>query len=86
MIGGVLGVVAAVAVVLVISLATPGRTSAHGCIYATIPAATGAQEINRCGAAARAICASALGPGAFTPQAAPVIAAQCRKAGLPVGR
>lgn len=86
MIGGVLGAVAAVAVVLVISVGTPGRTSAHGCIYATIPAATGAQEVNRCGAVARDICASAFRPGEFTPQAALVIAAQCRKAGLPVGR
>jgi hypothetical protein len=86
MVGGVLGLVAAVVVALVVSLASGGRSSSHGCIYTTIPAATGAQEINRCGAAARAMCASALAPGAFTAQAAPVIAAQCRKAGLPVGR
>ncbi len=86
MVGGVLVVVVAVVVTLAISLASPGRSSAHGCIYATIPAATGAQEINRCGAAARATCATARAPGAFTRQAAPVIATQCRKAGLPVGR
>lgn len=86
MVGVVLCAVVAVVVSVVISLASGGRTSSHGCIYATIPAATGAQEINRCGADARATCATALAPGAFTAQAAPVIAAQCRKAGLPVGR
>ncbi len=86
MVGGVLAIVAAVAVALIISFASSGRASSHGCIYATIPGVVGAQEVNRCGAAARATCASALAPGAFTAQAAPVIAAQCRKAGLPVGR
>lgn len=86
MVGGVLASVAVVAVALIISLASSGRASSHGCIYATIPGYVGAQEVNRCGAAARATCASALAPGAFTTQAAPVIAAQCRKAGLPVGR
>jgi hypothetical protein len=86
MIGAVLGIVAALVVALVISLATAGPSSSHGCIYVTIPADTGAQEINLCGAKARSTCASALRPGAFTRQAAPVVARECRKAGLPVGR
>src|SRR5205823_911843 len=86
MIGGVLAVVAVVAAALAISFASAGRTSSRGCIYATIPGVVGAQEINRCGADARATCASALAPGSFTRQAAVVIAAQCRKAGLRVGR
>jgi hypothetical protein len=86
MVGGVLATVAVVAVALIISFASSGRTSSHGCIYATIPGVVGAQEVNRCGTAARVTCASALAPGAFTRQAAPVIAAECRKAGLPVGR
>jgi hypothetical protein len=86
MIGGVLTAVAALALALVISLVTAGPSSSHGCIYVTIPAATGAQEINQCGAAARSTCASALAPGAFTAQAALAVAAECRKAGLAVGR
>jgi hypothetical protein len=86
MVGGVLVTVAAVVVALVVSFTTSGPTSGHGCIYATIPAATGAQYVSRCGAAARATCATVFAPGAFTPEAAPVIAAQCRKAGLRVGR
>lgn len=86
MVGGVLATVAAVAVALVISFASGGRTSSHGCIYATIPGVVGAQEVNRCGAAARAMCASVFAPGAFTHEAATVVAVQCRKAGLRVGR
>jgi hypothetical protein len=85
MIGGVLGVVVALVVVLVISFASSGPSSKSGCIYATIPAATGAQQVHQCGAAARATCQSAQTPGAFTAQAAQAIVAECRKAGLPVG-
>ena len=85
LIAAVLAAVAAIAVALVISFSAGSRTSSHGCIYVTIPAATGAQEINRCGAAARETCASSQTAGAFTPQAAQSIAAECRSAGLPVG-
>ena len=86
MVGGVLVVVAAVVAALAVSFASSGPASGHGCIYATIPAATGAQDVSRCGAAARDTCATVFARGAFTTQAAPVIAAECRKAGLPVGR
>ena len=85
MVGGVLGTIAVLAVVLVISLSSSSPSSKAGCIYATIPAATGAQQVNECGAAARSTCASAQTPGAYTPQAAQTLAAECRKAGLPVG-
>jgi hypothetical protein len=78
-------VVAALVVVLVIALSTGGQSSAHGCIYVTIPAATGAQQISQCGAAARDTCATSLASGVFTPQAGRAVAAECRKAGLPVG-
>jgi hypothetical protein len=85
MIGGVLGVVAALAVVLVISFVSSGPSSTSGCIYATIPAATGAQQVHECGTTARSTCATVLTPGAFTAQAAQTLATECRKAGLPVG-
>lgn len=85
LIRGVLGVVLALAVVLVVAIASAGRSSAGGCIYATIPGPVGAQEVNQCGAQARATCQTALAPGTFTSQAARVIARECRKAGLPVG-
>src|SRR5437763_13038179 len=76
MVGGVLAAVAVVALILVIAIGTTGKHSAHGCIYATIPGAVGAQQISQCGADARATCQSASQPGAFTPQAARVIEEQ----------
>ena len=85
LLAGVLGVVAALATLLVVSLVVPGPSSSHGCIYATIPAATGAQQINQCGDAARSTCKSVHAPGAYTAQAARAIAGECRKAGLAVG-
>jgi hypothetical protein len=86
MLGGVLGASAALLVAVVIAFGTGGRGSAHGCIHAVIPAATGAQEINQCGGAARATCASAAKSEGFTAAAARVVAAECRKAGLDVAR
>jgi hypothetical protein len=85
LIAALLAAVAALAIVLLVSLGASGSSSRNGCIYATIPAATGAQQISQCGTAARNTCATARTPGAFTPQAADAIAAECRKAGLPVG-
>ncbi len=79
-------VVAALVLVIVIALSAGGRSSGGGCIYVTIPAATGAQQISQCGATARETCASVGTPGAFTAQAADAVASECRKAGLPVGQ
>ena len=83
MVGGVLAVVAVLGVVLIISFASSGPSSSNGCIYATVPAATGAEQIHQCGATARATCQSV--HVAYTPQAAQTVAAACRKAGLAVG-
>lgn len=83
---GVAATVAAIVVAVIISLATAGPTSGRGCIYATIPSATGAQQISECGAHARDTCGTALAPGAYTPQASAVMAEACRKAGLHVSR
>jgi hypothetical protein len=85
LLGVVVGALALLVVVVVVALSSSGQSSAHGCIYVTIPAATGAQEISQCGAAARETCASALTPGAFSQQAAGAVATECRKASLPVG-
>jgi hypothetical protein len=86
LLGVVVGAVAALLLLVVIALSSSGRSSAHGCIYVTIPAATGAQEISQCGATARETCASVGTPGAFSREAAGTVASECRKAGLPVGR
>lgn len=85
MVRGVAGAVAVILAVVVVALVRSGPSSSRGCIYATVPAATGAEELYRCGQAARSICASAESPGAFTKQAAQTVATACRKAGLPVG-
>jgi hypothetical protein len=84
--GGVLGAIMALLVAVVIAFAAGGPTSAHGCIHAVVPAATGAQEINQCGGAARLTCASAAKSGNFTVAGARSVASECRKAGLAVGR
>jgi hypothetical protein len=84
MVGGVLGVVAALAAVLVLSFVTADPSSGGGCIYATIPGAVGAEQVHECGADARHTCRSVNAPGAYTRQAARTLAVQCRKAGLPV--
>ena len=82
MVGGVLAVVAAIAVVLVISFVSPGPSSGNGCIYATVPGSSGPCRW----------ISVATPPGhlpvvhaAYARQAAQTIAGECRKAGLPVG-
>jgi hypothetical protein len=83
---GVLTAVAVIAVVVIVSVTTAGKSSSHGCIYATIPGAIGAGEVSQCGAQARSTCATVYRPGGYAPSSARTIAAECRKAGLPVGR
>jgi hypothetical protein len=85
MIGGVLGLVAAVAVALVISFATAGHKSGHGCVSVGLAYSTGGAQLYRCGSAARQLCASVDRPGGTTGGAARSLTIECRKAGLPVG-
>lgn len=85
MISGVLSAVVVLVLVLAISFATSGPSSKSGCIYATIPADTGAQQIHQCGTQARDTCQLVYVRGTYTSQAAQTIASECRKAGLPVG-
>ena len=85
MVGGVLGVLAALAVVLVISLATTGHKSGHGCISVALAYSVGGAQVYRCGDSARAMCASVNRPGGSVGATAHALATECRKAGLPVG-
>jgi len=82
---GVAATLAALALVLVVSLASAGPSSGHGCLHLTIPAATGAEDIDQCGAAARDTCATALAHGAFVGPAEREVVSNCRRAGLTVG-
>ena len=85
MIGGVLGLVAALAVVLVVSIATAGHKSGHGCVSVGLAYSTGGAQVYRCGDAARKLCQSVNEPGGTTGGAARSLSIECRKAGLPVG-
>jgi hypothetical protein len=85
MVSSVLAAVAALAVVLVISLASSSHTSGHGCVHVNLPYSTGGQEFYACGARARSMCAQVGTPGGYAGAAAQAVATQCRKAGLPVG-
>jgi hypothetical protein len=86
LIAGVLGIVAVIVTALAISIGTAGSASGRGCIHTTIPGVVGAQEIDQCGAQARATCQTVERPGSFPAASARVVAAECRKAELPVGR
>jgi hypothetical protein len=85
MIGGVAAVLSALAVALVISFATAGHKSGHGCVSVGLAYSTGGAQVYRCGSSARALCASVNRPGGTTGGAARSLAIECRKAGLPVG-
>jgi hypothetical protein len=83
--GGLLGVLGVLIVALVISFATPGPESGHGCISVGLASSTGGAEIHQCGASARAMCATVNQPGGSIGATARALSIQCRKAGLPVG-
>jgi hypothetical protein len=85
MIGGVLTVVAALAVTLVISLATAERQSGHGCISVGLAYSTGGDKIFRCGGTARAMCAGVNQPNGIDGATGRALSTECRKAGIPVG-
>jgi hypothetical protein len=82
MIGGVAGLLSALAVALVISFATAGHTSGHGCVSVGLAYSTGGAQVYRCGSSARALCAGVNRPGGTTGAAARTLATECRKAGL----
>jgi hypothetical protein len=85
MISGVVGVVALLAAALVISFATAGHKSGHGCISVGLAYSVGGAQIYRCGAAVRSMCASVNRPGGSIGATARALTTECRKAGLPVG-
>lgn len=73
-----------VAVVIVI-VAAGGQSSAGGCVHAIFPGPVGAEQVNQCGSGARTLCATVRSSGQYGPEAVRTIAAECRRAGLPVG-
>jgi hypothetical protein len=85
MLGGVLAILLAFAVVLIVALGTAGKRSGHGCISVALAYSTGGAQIYRCGSSARAMCASVGQPGGSVGATARALATECRKAGLQVG-
>jgi hypothetical protein len=76
---------AALIAVAVIAITTNGHHSANGCVDVTVPYSTGGQEIYDCGAAARGLCREVGRPQGFNGAVGQTVAAECRKAGVPVG-
>jgi hypothetical protein len=86
LVAAVLGAFAVLVVVVVVSIASSGHSTGNGCIDVNIPSSLGNQEFYRCGAAARAMCASIGTSEGLSGAAGRTAAAECRKIGLPVGR
>ena len=85
---GIAGLIGLVAIVLAIALSGGGAgrpAGRSGCVTVGLAYSTGGQEVDRCGAAARAGCAGVGRPGGITGGPARTVAAACRRAGLPVG-
>lgn len=78
------GVTALIAVAVVIAIATSGPSSANGCVHAIFPGPVGAEQVNQCGSQARSLCATLSSSTQYGAEARRTIAAECRKAGLPV--
>ncbi|MGI8430532.1 MAG: hypothetical protein ACR2OB_14800 [Solirubrobacteraceae bacterium] len=85
MLGGVLAVTALLVLTVVFSFAAGSHRSANGCVEVTIPYSTGGQDLFRCGAGARAMCRLTGTPRGYTGAPGRTVAAECRKAKLPVG-
>ena len=81
----VVATVAALAVIVIIAIATADPTSGNGCVNVTVPSSMGAQPLSGCGAKARSMCRLAGAPGGYTGSLARALSTECRKAGLPVG-
>jgi hypothetical protein len=77
--------VLALAAAVAVSLAAPGNSTGNGCIDVNIPYSIGGQEVYKCGAAAREVCAAVGTPSGFSGAAGRAVATECRKVSLSVG-
>ncbi len=81
----VLVAVAVLGAAVAVSFIAGGHSSRRGCIAATVAYALGGQQLDQCGAAARATCTAVGTPAGFSGAAGRAVATECRKAGLAVG-
>jgi hypothetical protein len=84
-VGGVVSLVAALIVVVALSLVTGGHSSGNGCVNFGLPSTLGGSEIYRCGEEAQALCGTVGKHEGVTGTTGKVLAAECRKAGIVVG-
>jgi hypothetical protein len=84
MIGSVLGLLAVIAVAVIIAFTSVQRQSRNGCIDVSAATVIGGSELYRCGQAARDLCTEPGGAHSPNVAFARALAEACRKAGLPV--
>lgn len=84
MIAAVAGLVAVIAVAVIIAFTSVQRQSRNGCIDVSAATVIGGSELYRCGSAARALCTEPGGGHSPNVSFARALAEACRKAGLPV--
>ncbi len=82
-IGSGAGLLAVIAVAIVIALTSVQRTSKNGCIDVSAATVIGGSELYRCGSAARALCTGQTGRASDNVAFQRALADACRKAGLP---
>jgi hypothetical protein len=86
LVAGMLALAGALVVVVVVSLTgTGGDGARRGCLDVSFPSTLGVQQLIRCGAGARDACGSVGTPGGFTGHLGRLVAADCRRLGLPIG-
>ena len=77
-----------VALIVVIAVSVAGGNSAKpakGCLQVQFASSMGVQDLDKCGTAARDVCAAIGTPGGLSGRAQPALVAQCRRNGYPVG-
>ena len=84
LIRGVLATVAIITIVLIVSIATAGKKSAHGCISVSLPYSTGGARSTAAAPALAASAAASTSPG-LNGAAGQIVARACRKAGCSRG-
>ena len=85
-VAGMAAVLIALVVVIVVSVAGGNAgTPAKGCLQVQFASSMGVQDLDKCGAAARDVCAAVGTPGGLSGRAEPQLVAQCRRNGYPVG-
>lgn len=86
LIGGLGVVLAATIAAVVFALSLSPHAKHDGCIHVNLPyAAEGQGQFLECGESARTMCGAVGRPGGLTGITGQTVAAECRRAGVPIG-